>query len=166
MSFGIFRRKVKFSDVEKCIVRIGYISKDNAIYFFDANGKRKSFGIVYYENIDKICHELSKHVINIEVFNELEYEPEDNNLSDDAKKIIEKSLLKPTRPVFFFLAILFLVVAGALGYYCYSEWDSFYTLSDRIFFHYISPFVTIVIVLLAILLLTGSIFGKLFKKKK
>lgn len=158
MSFGIFRRKIKFSDVEKCIVRKGYISQYNCIYCFDTNGKRKSFGLAYYENIDKIYHELSKHVRKTEVFLDTDYKCDDNKLSDDAKKIIEKSLLKPSRGLFLFLAILFLVMAGGLGYLGYFEWDNVYTLSDKICFHYICPAFTVGIVLLALVLLDGT-FG-------
>lgn len=145
MSFGIFRRKNKFSDVEKCIVRKGYISQYNCIYCFDANGKRKSFGLAYYENIDKIYHELSKHVKNIEVFRDGDYEFRENKLSDEAKKIIEVSLQKPKRIVYLFIAILFFAVAGGISYYIYSEWDSFYTLSDRICFHYGYPVFILVV---------------------
>lgn len=156
MSFGIFRRKNKFSDVEKCIVRKGYISQYNCIYCFDANGKRKSFGLAYYENIDKIYHELSKHVKNIEVFRDGDYEFRENKLSDEAKKIIEVSLQKPKRIVYLFIAILFFAVAGGISYYIYSEWDSFYTLSDRICFHYGYPVFILVMVLLAFVCLNDA----------
>ena len=158
VSFGIFWRKVKFSDVEKCIVRKGYISQYNCIYIFDANGKRKSFGLAYYENIDKIYHELSKHVRKTEVFLDTDYKCDDNKLSDDARKIIEKSLLKPSRGWFLVLSILFLAIAGGIGYLGYSEWDNVYSLSDRISFHYICPAFTVGIVLLALVLL-DSTFG-------
>ena len=140
MSFGIFRRKIKFSDVEKCIVRKGYISQYNCIYCFDANGKRKSFGLAYYENIDKIYHELSKHVKKTEVFRDIDYKCDNNKLSDEAKKIIEKSLQKPSRAAFLVLSILFLAMAGGISYYI---------LSDRICFHYDDPVFILVMVLLA-----------------
>lgn len=158
MSFGIFRRKIKFSDVEKCIVRKGYISQYNCIYCFDANGKRKSFGLAYYENIDKIYHELSKHVKKTEVFRDIDYKCDNNKLSDEAKKIIEKSLQKPSRAAFLVLSVLFLAMAGGLGYLSYSEWDNIYSLSDKICFHYICPAWIVALVLLVFALLDGT-FG-------
>ncbi len=156
MSFGIFRRKVKFRDVKKCIVRIGYIDLYSGIYFYDANGKRKTFGLAYYENTKKICHELSKHVKKTEVFRDIDYKCDDNKLSVEAKKIIEVSLQKPKRIVYLFIAILFFAVAGGISYYIYSEWDSFYTLSDRICFHYGYPVFILVMVLLAFVCLNDA----------
>ncbi len=153
MSFGIFRRKVKFRDVKKCIVRIGYIDLYSGIYFYDANGKRKTFGLAYYENTKKICHELSKHVKKTEVFRDIDYKCDDNKLSDEAKKIIEKSLQKPSRVLGLVLSILFWAMAGGLGYFNYSEWDNVYSLSEKICFHYICPVWIVAIVLLAFLLL-------------
>ena len=153
MSIGIFRKGVKFSNVKKCIVRISYVDTHNGIFFFDANGNRKSFGIVYYENTKKICDELAKHVKNIEVFFDEEYIQDYSKLSDDAQKIVEGSSLKPTRFLYLFLAILFGVTAGALGYWIFSEWDSLYTLSDRIIFRGIYPVIIVGLIVLAIVLL-------------
>ena len=158
MSFGIFRRAVKFSDVKKCIVRIGYIDLYSGIFFYDANGKRKTFGLAHYENTKKICHELSKHVKKTEVFRDIDYKCDNNKLSDEAKKIIEKSLQKPSRAAFLVLSILFLAMAGGLGYLSYSEWDNIYSLSDKICFHYICPAWIVALVLLVFVLLNGT-FG-------
>ena len=156
MSIGIIRRKFKFSEVEKCLVRICFMDAYSGIFFYDAKGKRRSVGLVYYENIDKICHELSNHVKNIEVFRDGDYKFRENKLSDEAKKIIEVSLQKPKRIVYLFIAILFFAVAGGISYYIYSEWDSFYTLSDRICFHYGYPVFILVMVLLAFVCLNDA----------
>lgn len=153
ISIGIFRKKVKFSNVTKCIVRSSLVNTCNGIYFYDANGKRKAFGIPYFGNIKKIGDELSKHVKNIEVFSDADYIRDYSKLSDEAQKIVEGPHLKPPRFLYLFLSIVFGALAGLLGYWEFIEWDSFNTLSDRIIFKWICPVMIVGLILLMFLLL-------------